>query len=53
MALLTGVAGQRDGDYFGLVLNRASRLLALAGGQQVLLGPSTAELVWDHLPPEA
>ena len=42
---LDGVAEQRNDDYFGVVLNRASRLLALAGGQQVLLGASTAELV--------
>ncbi|MFN0070308.1 MAG: BTAD domain-containing putative transcriptional regulator, partial [Chloroflexota bacterium] len=50
MALLTGVAEQRNDDYFGVVLNRASRLLALASGHQVLLGASTAELVWDHVP---
>ncbi|HWQ15784.1 MAG TPA: tetratricopeptide repeat protein [Roseiflexaceae bacterium] len=50
MALHTGVAEERDGDYFGPALNRAARLLAAAHGGQVLLSAVTQELVRDHLP---
>ncbi len=49
MALHTGPAEQRDGDYFGPALNRVSRLLAAAHGGQTLLSLPTAELVRDHL----
>lgn len=37
MALHTGAAEQRDGDYFGQSLNRVARILAAAHGGQVLL----------------
>src|SRR5690242_18208370 len=37
MALHTGVADQRDGDYFGQPLNRVARLLAVGHGGQVLV----------------
>jgi predicted ATPase/class 3 adenylate cyclase len=50
MGLHTGGAESRDGDYFGPVLNRVSRLLAAAHGGQVLLTLATEELVRDHLP---
>ena len=50
MALHTGGAESRDGDYFGPVLNRVSRLLAAAHGGQILLTLATEELVRDHLP---
>jgi predicted ATPase/class 3 adenylate cyclase len=50
MGLHTGSAESRDGDYFGPVLNRVSRLLAAAHGGQVLLTLATEELVRDHLP---
>ncbi len=46
----TGSAESRDGDFFGPVLNRVSRLLAAAHGGQVLLTLATEELVRDHLP---
>ena len=49
MALHTGEAEMRDGDYFGTALNRAARLMAVgAGGQSLALagdrrrGPGSA-----------
>ena len=37
MAIHTGTADERDGDYFGQAVNRVARLLATAHGGQVLL----------------
>jgi len=53
MALHTGAAEQRDGDYFGTPLNRVARLLAAGHGGQTLLSASTHDLARDHLPPLA
>src|SRR5829696_130377 len=50
MALHTGAAEERDGDYFGPPLNRVARLLSAAHGGQVLLSLATQELVRDQLP---
>jgi predicted ATPase len=50
MALHTGMAEFRDGDYYGSVVNRAARLLAAGHGDQILLSLSTHELVCDDLP---
>src|SRR5215211_4500316 len=50
MALHTGAAEERDGDYFGPPLNRVARLLSAAYGGQVLLSLTTQELVRDQLP---
>jgi len=50
MALHTGVAEERDGDYFGPALNRVARLLAVGYGGQVLLSRATQEIVHDHVP---
>jgi class 3 adenylate cyclase len=50
MALHTGAAEERDGDYFGPPVNRVARLLAAAHGGQVLLSLPTQELVRDQLP---
>jgi predicted ATPase/class 3 adenylate cyclase/Tfp pilus assembly protein PilF len=50
MALHTGAAEERDGDYFGPPVNRVARLLSAAHGGQVLLSLSTQELVRDQLP---
>ncbi|HEY2508310.1 MAG TPA: adenylate/guanylate cyclase domain-containing protein [Streptosporangiaceae bacterium] len=44
MGLHTGVCEERDGDYFGPVVNRTARLEAVAYGGQVLLSGATAEL---------
>jgi predicted ATPase/class 3 adenylate cyclase/DNA-binding CsgD family transcriptional regulator len=52
IALHTGVAHPRAGDYFGAPLNRAARLLAAAHGGQILLSLVTAELVRDQMPPD-
>jgi len=50
MALHTGTAELREGDYYGLPLNRAARLLAAGHGGQILLSLATAELVREALP---
>src|SRR3972149_2688097 len=51
MALGTGVAEERDEDYFGPTLNRTARLLAAAHGGQILMSRTTYELVGGALPP--
>jgi class 3 adenylate cyclase/DNA-binding XRE family transcriptional regulator len=53
MALHSGMAEIRDGDYFGAPLNRVARLLAAGHGGQTLLSLATAELVREELPPDA
>nr|WP_231988819.1 BTAD domain-containing putative transcriptional regulator [Mycobacterium sp. 1274761.0] len=50
VALHTGEAEVRDGDYFGRAVNRAARLRSLAAGGQILCSGATAELVIDSLP---
>jgi class 3 adenylate cyclase len=50
MGLHAGVCEERDGDYFGPAVNRAARLLAVAGGGQVLVSGVAAELLSDELP---
>ena len=50
MALHTGAAEERDGDYFGPPVNRVARLLSGAHGGQVLLSLPAQELVRDQLP---
>ncbi|MGA5467136.1 ATP-binding protein [Mycobacterium sp. NPDC050041] len=45
MGLATGEAELRGGDYFGIALNRASRVMAAGHGGQVLLADSTAALL--------
>ncbi len=50
VALHTGEAQLRDGDYFGTTVNRAARVRGLAVGGQVLLSQATYQLVADQLP---
>src|SRR5262249_58101633 len=50
MALHTGAAEAREGDYFGPPLNRVARLLEAGHGGQVLLSQASYDLVRDHLP---
>ena len=52
MALHTGEANERAGDYFGTSVNRVARLLAIGHGGQVLLSGSTADLLHDTMPAE-
>ena len=41
MALHSGNADERDGDYFGPPLNRCARILALGHGGQILVSTAT------------
>jgi predicted ATPase/class 3 adenylate cyclase len=50
MALHTGSADERGGDYFGPPVNRVARLLSAGHGGQILLSSATKELVRDTLP---
>ncbi len=51
VAVYTGEAEARDGDYYGTTINRAARTRSLAFGGQVLLGGKTAMAVVKDLPP--
>jgi class 3 adenylate cyclase len=42
MALHTGEAEARDGDYFGQPVNRVARILAAGHGNQILLSATSA-----------
>jgi predicted ATPase/class 3 adenylate cyclase len=50
MALHTGEADLRDGDYYGSAVNRCARLRAIAHGGQVLLSGVTQGLAGAALP---
>src|SRR5262245_32041588 len=51
LALHTGEADLRAGDYYGNAANRCARLRAIAHGGQAVLSMATEELVRDTLPP--
>jgi class 3 adenylate cyclase len=53
MAVHTGAAEARDGDYFGVTLSRVARLLSAGHGGQTLLSQSAYDLCRDHPPPAA
>src|SRR5919205_2516297 len=48
MALHTGEADLRAGDYYGTVVNRCARLRAVAHSGQTLLSEATYDLVREH-----
>src|SRR5207344_1580685 len=50
MALHTGEALERDGDYYGRTVNRAARLRSIADGDRPLVSAATAHLLADALP---
>jgi class 3 adenylate cyclase/tetratricopeptide (TPR) repeat protein len=50
MAINTGTADERDGDYFGPTVNRVARLLSLGHGGQILLSGIAADLVRENPP---
>jgi predicted ATPase/class 3 adenylate cyclase len=52
MALHTGEAWERGGDYLGPAVNRAARLMAAGHGGQVLCSAATASLLSSRLPDE-
>jgi predicted ATPase/class 3 adenylate cyclase len=52
MAMHSGEAEVRDGDYFGQTLNRVARVLSTAHGGQILLTRVIAETVGPGLPNE-
>jgi class 3 adenylate cyclase len=52
MALHTGRAELREGDYYGPTLNQAARLRGLARGGQIVCSRVTAELMADDSLPE-
>ena len=49
MGLHTGEADERNGDYFGPVLNRAARLMAVGHGGQILVSDATRAVLQDRL----
>lgn len=46
----TGEANLRGDDYFGQAVNRAARVMSLAGADEVLVSHATHDLVVDRLP---
>jgi predicted ATPase/DNA-binding SARP family transcriptional activator len=50
VALHTGEAHERGGDYFGPALNRAARLRSLARGGATVVSQATAEIVRERMP---
>ncbi len=50
MALHSGTADERDGDYFGPAPNRLARLLAVVHGSQVVVSGATAQLLRGVMP---
>jgi predicted ATPase/class 3 adenylate cyclase len=52
VAVHSGEAEERAGDFFGPAVNRTARLLSIGHGGQILVSAATAELVRDDLPAE-
>ncbi|MFP3915195.1 MAG: adenylate/guanylate cyclase domain-containing protein [Actinomycetota bacterium] len=47
MGIHTGVAEERDGDYFGVAVSRAARIMGLGHGGQIIMSAITADLLGD------
>ena len=52
MALHTGEAELRDGDYYGSTINRCARIRSIGHGGQVLLSEATQAFARENLPAE-
>jgi WD40 repeat protein/class 3 adenylate cyclase len=52
MALHSGTAEVREGDYFGPALNRVARILTAGHGGQILLSKAAADRLGTMFPPE-
>ncbi|MBV8491402.1 MAG: adenylate/guanylate cyclase domain-containing protein, partial [Candidatus Eremiobacteraeota bacterium] len=50
MALHTGNAEERDGDYFGPAVNRVARLMGVANEGQIIISRVVADLVQGQMP---
>ncbi|MGA2977067.1 MAG: adenylate/guanylate cyclase domain-containing protein [Spirochaetia bacterium] len=50
IGLHSGLAYERDGDYFGQPLNRTARLSSAGSGGQILISSAVKELLVDALP---
>ena len=53
IAIHTGEAVERDGDYFGPTVNRCARILGVGNGGQVLCSRATTELTGADIPTDA
>jgi predicted ATPase/class 3 adenylate cyclase len=53
MAIHTGTAEERDGDYFGAPVNRVARLLSIGHGGQVLVSQAAADLLQGVMPEQS
>ncbi len=52
MAIHTGEADLRNGDYYGTAINRCARLRDVAHGGQVVVSSTTAMLARESMPPD-
>lgn len=52
MAIHTGIADERDDDYYGPTVNRVARLLAIGFGGQVLVSGAARALIEERILPD-
>jgi len=53
MAIHTGTADERNGDFFGPAINRVARLLGIGHGGQVLVSGTATDLLQGVMPPQS